>query len=330
MRGGGLPEPPPAGPHPPFPAARGARRDWDELPLELRAELERGLGDSIVAAESIPHGFSPGVAARIRLARGGSAFVKALSAGWNPDAASAHRREARITPRLPPGAHAPQLLLAIDAEPWIALAFEDVGGRPPDLPWRPAEVERVTATLADLAVALTPSPVELAPVIEAEDFSELARLAVARDGGDPLGDLDPWLVAHLDRLVELEAAAPAAAAGDTLLHADIRADNVVLTDQRVWLVDWPHAGVGAAWVDLLAMLPSVAMQGGPGPEAVFADHPVATGADPEAVTAVVAALAGFFIGHGREPELPELPGLRVFQRRQGTEALRWLRQRTGT
>jgi len=36
----------------------------------------------------------------------------------------------------------------------------------------------------------------------------------------------------------------------------------------------------------------------------------------------------FFIGRGREPELPELPGLRVFQRRQGAEALRWLRQRT--
>ena len=31
------------------------------------------------------------------------------------------------------------------------------------------------------------------------------------------------------------------------------------------VVDWPHARIGAAWVDLLWFAPSVAMQGGPAP-----------------------------------------------------------------
>jgi RIO-like serine/threonine protein kinase len=31
------------------------------------------------------------------------------------------------------------------------------------------------------------------------------------------------------------------AAGTTLLHADIRADNVLLTGGGVVVVDWPHA-----------------------------------------------------------------------------------------
>jgi aminoglycoside phosphotransferase (APT) family kinase protein len=58
-----------------------------------------------------------------------------------------------------------------------------------------------------------------------------------------------------------------AAAGPALLHGDLRADNLLLTPSRVVAVDWPRACAGAAWVDLLLLLPSVAMQGGPNPEA---------------------------------------------------------------
>jgi Phosphotransferase enzyme family len=58
-----------------------------------------------------------------------------------------------------------------------------------------------------------------------------------------------------------------AAAGPALLHGDLRADNLLLTPGRVVAVDWPRACAGAAWVDLLLLLPSVAMQGGPNPEA---------------------------------------------------------------
>jgi hypothetical protein len=94
-------------------------------------------------------------------------------------------------------------------------------------------------------------------------------------------------------------------------------------------VDWPWACVGAAWVDLLLLLPSVTMQGGPDPEATFAAHPVAAGADPEAVTTALAALAGFLVGDARLPPPPGLPTLRAFQLGQGLVALDWLRRRTG-
>jgi aminoglycoside phosphotransferase (APT) family kinase protein len=47
-----------------------------------------------------------------------------------------------------------------------------------------------------------------------------------------------------------------------LLHADIRADNILLTRQRAMVVDWPWAR-GAAFTDLVLFAPSVALQGGP-------------------------------------------------------------------
>ncbi len=67
-------------------------------------------------------------------------------------------------------------------------------------------------------------------------------------------------------LADFEAGAPeVAAGGETLLHLDLRADNLLLSKkERVLVVDWPHACVEIPWVDVAFFAPSsVAMQGGP-------------------------------------------------------------------
>ena len=66
---------------------------------------------------------------------------------------------------------------------------------------------------------------------------------------------------------------PPATAGDTLLHCDLRADNLLLTDDRVWVVDWPWGCTGQPWVDVANLAPSVGMQGGPSPAELFASSP---------------------------------------------------------
>ncbi len=109
----------------------------------------------------------------------------------------------------------------------------------------------------------------------------------------------------------------------------MRADNLILTPDQAVLVDWPHARVGAPWVDLLFFAPSVAMQGGPSPENLLSRYPPARHADADAVTAVVAARAGFFVGEGLQPAPPGLPTLRAFQAAQGEVARAWLARRTG-
>jgi Phosphotransferase enzyme family len=314
------------------PPATGLRLPWSALPVALRAEIEARLGSRVVAADTQRGGFSPGVAARLRLADGCGAFVKAVGPAPNPDSPDIHRTEARIAATLPADAPAPRLIFSLDRDGWVALLFEDVAGTMPTLPWLPAELDRVMAMVADLAAALTPSPIDAPTLAERfdEPFHGWRRLAGAwRDGSDDLTGLDPWARRHLDELAAVESGWGVAGAGDTLVHADLRADNLLLTPDRVMVVDWPWACVGASWFDLLAMLPSVRMQGGPAPEALFDSHPVARGADPVAVTAVLAALAGFFVRMSRLPPPPGLPGLRPFQAAQGSAALAWLRTRTG-
>ncbi|WP_055483840.1 aminoglycoside phosphotransferase family protein [Sphaerimonospora mesophila] len=316
-----LPSPPPA---------EGVRIPWSAMPEDLRLAVERHLGDRVAQAITQRGGFSPGVAARLRLAGGGRAFVKAVGPRPNPRTPDIHRAEARVAAALPAGVPAPRLLTAFDRDGWVVLLFEDVEGRMPAQPWVPGELALVLDALADLAEALTPAPVHLPPAAERFDDQFRGWRRLAADDGDPAAALDPWVVRHLPRLVELEESWGRAAEGVTLAHADMRADNLLLTaDGRMLVVDWPHACLAAPWFDLLGMLPSVTMQGGPPPAEVFDGHPVAKGADPDAVTAVLAAMTGYFLQRGLLPPPPGLPTLRAFQLAQGRAALEWLRQRTG-
>jgi Ser/Thr protein kinase RdoA (MazF antagonist) len=109
-----------------------------------------------------------------------------------------------------------------------------------------------------------------------------------------------------------------------LLHADIRADNLLLTRDGVMVVDWPHACRGAAFVDLVFFAPSVAMQGGPEPAALLGRSRAGRAASREALAAVVCALAGYFTERSLRPAPPGLPTLRGFQVAQGEVARRWL------
>ncbi len=211
------------------------------------------------------------------------------------------------------------------------LVFEDVEGRNPAVPWRVDELEETLEALAALSESLTPSPLPPDAVAgAASDWEVVGGHHWLRVREERPARLDAWSARHLDRLVALEAEAPSAVVGNTLLHLDLRADNLLLTpEDGVLVVDWPHARVGVSWVDAVFFAPSVAMQGGPLPEELLDRHSHGRSADPEAITAVVAAVAGFFTGEGLRPAPPGLPALRAFQAAQGQAARAWLARRTG-
>jgi hypothetical protein len=318
--------------HPVFTPATGQRLHWGELPNQVQRDLEDRLGASVVEATTQPGGFSPGVAARLLLADGRRVFVKAVSGTINPHSPGMHRREARIAAALPASVPTPRFLDSYDDGDWIALIFEDIDGSTPRTPWQQSELDRVLTAITELTSVLTPAPIAVESVSElmAPVFTGWKGLAAAAEAGqDDLAGVDPWVQRHLAELVELEATSPRAAQGTTLLHADIRADNILLTPARVLFVDWPGASRGAAWVDLLFMLPSVAMQHGPKPWEIFDRHPLGRSAPATSVTAVVAAAAGYMIRQSRLPPPPGLPTVRAFQRDQGLPALEWLKRRTG-
>ena len=312
-----------------LPAASGVRVPYGELPARVRGWVEDVLGEAVVEAVTQPGGFSPGVAARVRTAGGRRAFVKAVSAEANPESPGMHRQEARVTAALPDVAPAPKLLSSYDDGVWVGLALEDIDGRHPMTPWRADELRRVVAAVDELYADLTPCP--LADAVEVGDQwrPEFGNWRTVAAADAPPAGLDPWVLPHLDRLAELEAQWEAAASGDTLLHLDLRADNMLVTDERVWLVDWPWAARGNPVFDLAAFCPSVAMQGGPPPAETFALSTVCRDTDPEVLRVLVATIAGYFAVKALQPPPPGLPTVRAFQAAQGEVALRWLAELTG-
>jgi aminoglycoside phosphotransferase (APT) family kinase protein len=309
------------------PPAEGVRVNWESVPAPVRAGIEAICGSPVLRALSQPGGFSPGVAARLACADGSRWFVKAVSADANQHAPTMHRREAEVLRGLDPLIAAgdlpvPRLHGVFEADPWIALVLNDVEGRQPAVPWDRGELTRVLAALDQLSGELTPSPVAAASLAEqfSEDFTGWRTLAEA---GDP-DRLDAWSRARLTELAEIERSWPGYLAGDTLLHADLRGDNVLLAGGRVLFVDWPHACVGAAVADVVFLAPSVTMQGGPQPDEILAMTRPGRAASRETVRAAVCAVAGYLTEGSLRPPPPGLPTVRAFQAAQGEIARRWL------
>lgn len=314
---------------PPVPEARGKRLEWDALPMHVAQTIDIALGDPIVATTTIHGGFSPGIACVARTFGGQEFFIKAASSIPNERAPAFHRNEIRIASRFGPDVPAPKLIWSFDegAPGWVVLVYEVVHGHNPELPWRSKDVDLVVDALNRLATSLTPSPIPAEIVGDMTESGIMGTDCWSRLALDLPETLDPWARRHLDALARLEEQTDVVA-GNSLVHMDLRGDNLILTEHGVVVVDWPHAKVGAPWVDAVSFAPSLAMQGGPDPDELIARVDVARDADPEAVTAVVASLAGYFTYHGSLPLAEGLPGLREFQEAQGAVARRWLAQRT--
>lgn len=317
------------------------RPTWPDLPPAVRAAIEGRLGATVTSWVSHDGGYSPGMAAVLTTGRG-RAFVKTAAPG-QAEALRLHRNEAVKAARLPAAVPAPALLWSLevpDAGPaspadearWVVLAFEPVDGRAVRTdPWDVDDVD----LLARLAVRLGEHPAPDAdefPDFAATSWPEAVLLADERPAG--LSAYDPWFAEHLDLVARLAAPERQAQAfaGGALVHGDFRADNVLIVGSeghcRGVVVDWPHAVRGAAFLDLVGMLPAVHALGGPAPSAVLERIPLPPGTDPEAVLTWVAVSTAYFAHRSLLAPPPGIPHLRRFQRVQADAGIAWLRELT--
>jgi len=121
------------------------------------------------------------------------------------------------------------------------------------------------------------------------------------------------------------------AGGATLVHGDLRADNVLITDDGAVLVDWAFAGCGAPWLDLAALVPQLILAGHTpcDAEQCLARLPAWQNAPPPAVTSYAVACAGYWTRSSQLPAPADAPHLRGYQARAGRAAVEWAAWRWG-
>lgn len=301
------------------------RITWAQLPVAVREGVENILGEVVAEAASQPFGFSPGSADRVTLESGRRAFVKAVCADVNASSPELHRREAAVTAALPEGVAAPDFLGMYDDGTWVALVLADVAGRHPQEPWVESEVRQVLDAVAAVGEIELPDDIDL-PLYQdslRDAFRGWEKLQTR-----PLSGMDSWAAGNMPRLIELARQGTGFLAGESLVHGDLRADNILLTDQGVVLLDWPWAARGAAWVEGLSVLLNVkTLDPNASVEHFLADHRVFAEIRPQAITAVMAGWAGYFLDMSRCPAPPGIPTLREFQRRQADVLIHWLHAR---
>jgi aminoglycoside phosphotransferase (APT) family kinase protein len=304
------------------PSGKTARRlEWQFLPRNVRDLVERRCGSPVVSAASQGGGFTPGFASVLTCQDGSRHFVKAASVRAQKAFADSYREEARKLAALPDSIPAARLRWSLDDD-WVVLGLEYVEGRAPRRPWRPAELERCLAAVERMSRDLTPVPSGLMLDSFTDDFAGFVgaweHVAATRP------DLP-----HRREAAELAGRFAEAAAGDTVVHTDLRDDNLILgADGRVWMCDWNWPVRGAAWLDTLFLL--LQPRGdGVDVDSVLAHSELTREVPDEAIDSMLALLCGYFFQRGDEPVPPTSPYLRQHQQWFAEVTWDWLAERRG-
>jgi hypothetical protein len=205
------------------------------------------------------------------------------------------------------------------------LGFDDDGHRPAlalealsDADWPPPwEGDRVALVLDALSEIHATTPPDGLPRQRPDDGADWRLVETDPAPFLALGICSAaWLDVALPRLVDASAKAPLA--GDSLVHLDIRSDNLCFRDGRAIVIDWNHACLANPELDIAFWLPSLEMDGGPAPETILPDAPE-----------LAAWVAGFFCARAGGDPLPEAPHVRPLQLAQSRTALPWAARALG-
>ena len=276
----------------------------------LAARVEAILGDRLLAAHPVQRGYSSTERWLLAGSGGRTAFAKI---GSTPVSAKNLRREAAVYERLHLSCM-PEVYGWDDGSPPI-LVLSDLSRNSWPPPWTTEQVGRVlemiesvhstSASLPKYADVHDPSEDWWGRI--AADPEPFLRLRIVSRG---------WLRRNLEALAA--SARDVSAAGTAVAHYDLRSDNVSFSSRQTYLVDWSHACLGNARLDLGLFLPGLAAEGGPPPEAVLPAQP-----------AVAAWVSGFFAWHASKPHIPTAPGVRTMQRLHLAAALPWATRTLG-
>jgi hypothetical protein len=156
------------------------------------------------------------------------------------------------------------------AHPFPALITEDLRAAywpasHAGVTWREGQFAALFAGIQDVTATRAPEALDALHSRVQKTWSEIAT------DPEPFLRLGLCSEAWYQRVIEalLFAEQQVATAGETLLHGDVRSDNVCFRGSDVVFVDWAEAMRGNPAYDLAWALPTLHLEGGPRPFEIF-------------------------------------------------------------
>jgi hypothetical protein len=276
-----------------------------QLTPDLRYRLEKLASKRIDQVQIIQGGYSPALRLKITFNDNSTCFAKI---GTTPHTAQALRQENRVYQALQ-GSFLPRYLGWDDDPDNPILQLEDLSHAfwPP--PWNETRVNQVLAALPQMWASSLPDVPAMAGMDRiwdgwqqvAENPAPFLALGLATED---------WLKQSLAILLGINTAE--VVDGRSLLHFDLRSDNICFNQGRAIIVDWNLVCRGNAKADLGFWLPSLEAEGGPPPEQLLPD-----------AGEIAGLVSGFFAARAGLPTIPDAPRVRHIQLVQLRTALPW-------
>lgn len=264
--------------------------------------------DAVAGIESVQDctgGASTSVAAVVE-GSDGWIFVKAAPA----ERAESLINDLRVLTHLSAVPHVPRVLAddVVDTTDgdWHVLITSAAPGERVHHPWSDADLETTLDALVETREALDDVSSDLAGDNRLDGFFSGWK-AIAQN------ENHPWHHrAHVWAPAE-KALRHACYRAERVVHGDLRADNIIVDDQRVTFVDWAQCAVGPAWVDGALLLGDVVASRGADALPAEWEHEALAGGDHELIAATVASLAAFLHSRRDRHTPTHLPWLRPWQ-----------------
>lgn len=305
---------------------KSSRIQWNQIPLKVRNALEDIMGSPVAIAVSQAGGYSPGTADRITTLAGDRFFVKAVGTPINIDSPAIHRKEILVMNSVTEHLLGSGLVGSYDDGEWVALVFRDIEGRHPDLS-NSRDRELVMEALRELTSSpLSAEAQKILPSLS--DDVAYAFDAWKRIDAEPVPGLNPWIIDHFDRLSSIAESASSRVKGNHLVHTDLRKDNILISGDKAFIIDWPWAAAGVPWFDVLTVIMDATVHNMKF-DAVkeIKVNPLLEMCSPDDIDSVISGMMGYFFDCARKPSPPGIANLRSFQYDEGLMCLRIMQER---
>lgn len=249
----------------------------------LAARVAAMVGADVVGVDPIDRGHLANRRYRVRLEDGHSVFVKEPTSPFTEDVLAGERRAYESLAGRP---FMPTYINSSDR----LLVVEDLGHAYWPPPWRTDDLDAALLLIEQIGATAGPAPLRDL----ADDTRHRVWWKVAANPA-PFLELnectEEWFADSIEALVETDACP---LGGGSLVHGDLRSDNLCILDGTAIAVDWGAAARGRPDYDLVGFAVSTAAELAVRPETIA----------PRADPALVAVFAGTFAHASVSPGVP--------------------------